>query len=279
MIYKLVLKTYREHFLGIKVVRGCPRLNQLLFAYDTMFFCYADSSSCNKLIQILKDYRKASGQEINKTKSLISFSSKTPRETKENVKAVLGISQEGGEGKYLGLPDISEREKNDLFTSLVDRIRQRATSWATKCLSKTGKLTMLKSVLMAIPTYTMSCFQLPVSLCKRFQSVLTRYLWDGFDEKGKMCWISWTKLTKPKERGGLGFMDIQLFNQALLAKIAWRIITVPDCLLARILKGKYCHNRSFINATVPSVCSHGWRIILHGEIYLNQISERLLEMD
>ena len=54
---------------------------------------------------------------------------------------------------------------------------------------------MLKSVLSAIPTYPMSCFQLPISLCKRIQSVLTRFWWDGIDEKKKICQVAWDKLT------------------------------------------------------------------------------------
>lgn len=79
-----------------------------------------------------------------------------------------------------------------------------------------------------------------------------------------MCWVSWDTLTNPKAEGGLGLRDIQLFNQVLLAKLAWRILTVPNCLLTKILLGKYCHNKSILEVSVPTVCSHGWRSILHG---------------
>jgi len=61
-----------------------------------------------------------------------------------------------------------------------------------------------------------------------------------------MCWVAWEKLIKPKAHGGLGIRDIQAFNKALLAKQAWRIITKPDCLLSRILRGKYCTKASFL---------------------------------
>lgn len=130
-----------------------------------------------------------------------------------------------------------------LFTSIVDMIRQCATNWSTHFLSKAGKLTILLSVLTGIPSFTMTCFELPVSLCKRIQSALTRFWWDPTYEKKGMCWVSWDNLAKPKALGGIGMHDLQRFNQALLAKLAWRIITVPNCLLVRVLKGKYCHKK------------------------------------
>lgn len=249
---------------GIRVARGCPRINHLLFADDTMFFCQSSAKNCETLVEILLRYGEASGQQINKSKSSITFSSKTPTAMKEGAKSFLGISKEGGVGKYLGLPEHFGRRKRDLFTSIVDKIRQRAQSLSTRFLSKAGKLTMLKSVLTAQPTYPMSCFLLPVSLCKRIQSVLTRFWWDGPQGKKKMCWVSWDKLTQPKSSGGLGFRDIQLFNQAFLAKIAWRLITAPNCLLLRILMGKYCHNQCFLKVPASSSCFHGWRGILAG---------------
>ena len=246
------------------MARGCPRINHLLFADDTMFFCYSTPSNCEVLSNILLEYEQASGQKINTTKSSITFSSKTPQNVKEEAMRILNISKEGGTGKYMGLPEHFGRRKRDIFTSIVDRIRLKASSWSTRRLSKAGKMTMMQSVLTAIPNHSMSCFQLPVSLCKRIQSVLTRFWWDDNDEKKKMCWVSWTELTKPKAQGGLGFRDIQLFNQALLAKIAWRLLISPNSLLSRTLLGKYCHSKSFLDAYPPASCSHGWRGILHG---------------
>lgn len=206
-----------------------------------MFFCYASSESSGVLLKIFTQYEAASGQQISKSKSAITFSKKTPTTMKEEIKLILGITKEGGEGKYLGAPEHFGRRKRDLFTSIVDSIRQRAVSWSTRCLSKSGKLTMLKAVLSAIPTYTMACFEVPVSICKIIQSALIKFWWDGPNNKRKMSWVAWDRLTKSKAEGGLGFRDIQLFNQSLSAKISWKIITVPDCLIAIILKGKYCH--------------------------------------
>lgn len=170
----------------------------------------------------------------------------------------------------MDLPEHFGRRKRDLFTSIVDRIQQRAVSWSTRQLYKAGKIIMLKAVLTAVPSYSMSCFQLPVSLYKRIQSIMTRFWWNGIDGKKKLCWISWTNLSLPQAEGGLGFCDIQAFNQALLAKFAWRIMTEPSCLLARILTGKYCHKGAFLRIEPAASCSHGWRSVMYGRDLLVQ---------
>lgn len=160
---------------GIKVARSCPPINHLLFADDTMFFTKTNVSSCEALKRILNLYEEASGQCINLGKSAITFSSKTPSEVKDRVKNFLNIHNEGGVGKYLGLPEHFGRKKRDIFASLIDRIRQKSISWTTRYLSSAGKQVLLQAVLAALPTYTMSCFKLPLSICKQIQSVLTRF--------------------------------------------------------------------------------------------------------
>ena len=107
---------------GIKVARNCPEVNHLLF--DTIFFCQATEANCLTLEKILLQYEEASGQRINKEKSSITFSTKTPTERRTMVKEMTEITREGGSGKYLGLPEHFGRRKRDLFTSIVDRIRQ-----------------------------------------------------------------------------------------------------------------------------------------------------------
>ena len=161
--------------VGIRVARGSPQVNHLLFADDTMFFCKTNPTCCGALSRILKQYEVASGQCINLAKSAITFSSKTPQEIKRRVKDSLLIENEGGIGKYLGLPEHFGRRKRDIFSSMVDRMRQRSHSWCTKFLSGAGKQILLKAVLSSMPSYAMSCFKLPVSLCKQIQSVLTRF--------------------------------------------------------------------------------------------------------
>ncbi|XP_056863940.1 uncharacterized protein LOC108850255 [Raphanus sativus] len=58
--------------------------------------------------------------------------------------------------------------------------------------------------------------------------------------------------------------DVECFNQALLAKIAWRLLEEPDSLLGQTLRGKYFSDSSLLDCSSPNSASHGWRGILWG---------------
>jgi hypothetical protein len=68
----------------------------------------------------------------------------------------------------------------------------------------------------------------------------------------------------------MGFRDFALFNQAMLDKQGWRLLTDPDSLCARVLKGRYYPNSDFWSATKPRSSSYTWRSILHGRDLLTQ---------
>jgi len=79
-----------------------------------------------------------------------------------------------------------------------------------------------------------------------------------------MCWIAWRKMTRSFNAGGLGFRDIKTFNDALLAKNSWRLLTKPSCLLAKVLLGKYCKTKPFFSCSATNTASHGWRSMCAG---------------
>lgn len=85
-----------------------------------------------------------------------------------------------------------------------------------------------------------------------------------------MCWVAWSTLTRPKYAGGLGFKDIESFNDAMLAKIGWRLLKDPTSLVTQVLLGKYAKNSSFMTAPAPASASHGWRSFLAGREVLKK---------
>lgn len=61
------------------------------------------------------------------------------------------------------------------------------------------------------------------------------------------------------EHGGLGFKDIRAFNDALLAKQLWRLLTQPNLLMSEVLKARYYPTRGLLNAEAQSNDSFLWR--------------------
>ena len=93
--------------------------------------------------------------------------------------------------------------------------------WKGKLLSNAGREILIKTVAQATPTYTMSYFKLPDTLCNKLNSMISDFWWGQKDWERKMAWISWKKLCTPKERGVMGFRDLKAFNLALHAKQGW----------------------------------------------------------
>ena len=62
----------------------------------------------------------------------------------------------------------------------------------------------------------------------------------------------------------MGFKDLANFNDALLAKQAWRLLHNNDSLFYRVFKMKFFPNCSFWEAQESSTGSHAWNSILKG---------------
>ena len=77
-------------------------------------------------------------------------------------------------------------------------------------------------------------------------------------------------MTQPKVVGGLGFKDFELFNLAMLARQAWRLLQNPDTLCARILKSIYYPSSDILDAELGGRPSQVWRAILEGRDILKQ---------
>jgi hypothetical protein len=99
---------------------------------------------------------------------------------------------------------------------------------------------------------------------------VARFWWGGDDMKRKIYWRKWKDIAIPKNEGGMGFSDFQLFNQVMLAKQGWRLIMKPDSLCAKVLKGKYFHDTYFMDAKRKRNALHTWNTILYGRVALKK---------
>ena len=66
----------------------------------------------------------------------------------------------------------------------------------------------------------MGCFKLPLDLCKEIEALIKKFWWVQRGDRKKIHWVKWEETTKSKTIRGIGFRDLTMFKDSLLAKQA-----------------------------------------------------------
>lgn len=85
-------------------------------------------------------------------------------------------------------------------------------------VSGARKEILMKTVIQAIPTYTMSVFLLPQHVCTEIESLISKYWCSSSNKDGGIHWKRWSLLSLDKNKGGLSFKNLRDFNLAMLGK-------------------------------------------------------------
>ena len=89
-------------------------------------------------------------------------------------------------------------------------------------LSTAAQVTLLQSVIQALPTYRSMVQAAPVCFLKEFDALSRQFLWSGNLRSTKWSFLSWATVCRPKNEGGLALRLALLNSQALAAKLYWR---------------------------------------------------------
>jgi len=235
----LMAKAEAENCItGVPVAADGFRLSYLFFAGDSLLFCKANFLEWTNLFQVLQTYERASSQQLNAAKTSIFFSRNTGVEFQGFIRNSAGATISTGFETYLGLPAMVGRSKRQTFASICEKVKAKVDGWKEKFLSQAGKEILIKAVVQALPTYCMSVFRLPQSLCKSLNSIMCRFWWGHKSNQGRVYWIRWEWLGAPKNRGGMGFRDLEVFSLALLTKQGWRLLYLSGTYYERKVLSK-----------------------------------------
>jgi hypothetical protein len=124
------------------------------------------------LISLLENYENAYGQKLNKSKTSIFFSRNTSPEHQQEISRLSGFPATNKYEKHLRLPTLVGKSRSQAFNSIKDKVWSRLHNWKVKFLSQEWRKILLKAMVQAIPTYSMSIFQLQIALCKEINGMM-----------------------------------------------------------------------------------------------------------
>ena len=142
-----------------------------------LIFCKASLEECDSLQRILQVYERALGQQLNRAKTSLFFSSNTNPSVQEEIKQRFGAQVIRQHEKYLDLPSLVGRKRRNTFNDIKEKLVKKLAGWKEKLLSKASNEVLIKAVAQTIPTYIMSCFKLPDTLCEELMSMIRNFWW------------------------------------------------------------------------------------------------------
>lgn len=126
------------------------------------------------------------------------------------------------------------------YLEVLERIQQKLQGWKVMCLSLATRVTLIKAVTSSIPTYVMQTLTLPKCLCGKIDRCQRQFLWGSTKDHKRIHKVQWDNVCKAKHEEGLGIRQMKPFNNAMLAKQAWRVITKEDNLSTKFLEPNMC---------------------------------------
>uniref|UniRef100_A0A803NI94 Reverse transcriptase domain-containing protein n=1 Tax=Cannabis sativa TaxID=3483 RepID=A0A803NI94_CANSA len=249
---------------GLRFGQLEKRLTHLLFADDCLIFMDATVEEGRAFTEVLQKYSDLSGQCINFTKSNLCVGRKISQAEGQRLASSIGVTFTENHSKYLGLPAFVGRNKKEAFGLVRNKVWDKLQGWKMGLFSQAGRKVLIKSIIQAIQVYVMSCFRLSKGIIHEIQTLITRFWWGSTEAKHQIHWGDWEKLCKDKWTGGMGVKDLEDFNQALLAKQAWKLVTNPNSLFAQVMKALYFPSSELFEARKGTGCSNVWQGILWG---------------
>ena len=138
---------------------------------------------------------------------------------------------------YLGIPIGVSSKSWIVWQPIIRKFEDKLVKWKQRSLSIGGRITLINSILSALPIYLLSFFKIPNKVVHKIVSIQRKFLWGGHQETSKIPWVKWDTVCLSKNKRGLGIKDLSNFNEALLGKWGWELANNQNQPWARILLG------------------------------------------
>jgi hypothetical protein len=225
------------------------------YADDTLLILQACPRQLLALRELLQVFAAATGLRVNYLKSCLMPINVDDYQIHLLVN-IFGCSVGVLPFAYIGLPLGTTRPTVKDLTPIVDQIERRINA-SSHFLDYGGRLQLVNSVLSSLPNHHLSSLKIHKTIIKIADRSRRHCLWAKEEESGSaQSLAAWSLVCRPKKKGGLGIINFELQNQALLLKLFTNFI-VKRTSLGLNLFGLYTPQTRLCMLKLPEDLSGG----------------------
>jgi hypothetical protein len=189
-------------------------ITHLQYADDTLILVQYNEQQIANLKFLLMCFEDMSGLKINYHKSEVIVMGQ-PEDIQHRVADMLNCNLGTFPFTYLGLPMETTKPTIHDLAPLVSKCERRLNA-CSRFLTQAGRLLYVNSVLSALPTFYMCSMKLQKTIIKTLDRGRRHCIWAKKDSDKVQSLAAWELVCKPKNKGGLGIINLELQNKALL---------------------------------------------------------------
>jgi hypothetical protein len=156
---------------------------------------------------------------------------------------------------------------------MIDSVADRLPPWRGQLLSHSGRLELIRSTLTAMSIYVAICIGLPPWVIRALEKILKTFLWTGTDVvQGGKCLLAWKRVQRTKHLGGLGVLDLKMFDNALRLRWLWLQRTDNSHSWSLLPFNEDATTRAFFLASVRIELGNGRSLLFWQDAWLDGCS-------
>jgi hypothetical protein len=208
------------------------------YADDTLLILQACPMQLLALKDLLQSFAAATGLKVNYDKSCL-LPINVSGDRLQFLAGCFGCAVGSLPFTYLGLPLGTSKPTIQELTPIIDQIERRLNASA-RFLDYGGRLTLVNSVLSSLPLHFLCSLKIQKTILNLSDRSRRHCLWAKEDDSTSVNSLAaWSLVCRPKRHGGLGVLNMEIQNKALLMKQLHKFYSRADIPWVKLVWALY----------------------------------------